>query len=237
MKTEIQVVGIQYKGVSMSDFVGGCLFFQPEQTREALIAATLQAMELLPGAFSVQLPDENGFPRFSNEGYPVRKEATLEQSLAELTRLESGIIEAEGPDQRETFWFEPKVGPYPVITIWVVDSAMFYEDWPEYSEAFIERWLRLCEEGKAVFGYFSPFEHMYERSALEKDFLPALQNEDTTQLLESAVVYWLVYLGPELAQRWREQHMLLPENIHPLVSRELPSGAHFLRITQSVFGY
>jgi hypothetical protein len=221
----------------MSDFVGGCLFFPPEQTREALITDTLHAMELLPDAYDVRLPDEDGTPRFFAEGWPLRREASPEQSLATLTHLETGLIETKKPGPEEIFWFEPKVGPYPVMTIWVTDSAMFYDEWPEYSEAFIERWLRLCEQSKAIFGYFGPFEHMFERTALEKDFLPALQNEDTTQLLASAVVYWLAYLGPELAQHWREQNMPLPENVHPLVSRALPSGAHFLRITKSVFGY
>jgi hypothetical protein len=119
-----------------SDFVGGCLFFAPGQMRGALIATTLQAMNLVAGAFSVQLPDEDGFPRHAGEGYPVRRMATVEQSLAAFIQLESGIIEAEGPDQRETFWFEPNLGPYPVLTIWIVDAAMFYEDWPEYSKVY-----------------------------------------------------------------------------------------------------
>ena len=219
----------------MSDFVGGCILFEPEQTREALITATLQAMNLVTGAFNVLLPDEDGFPRHSGEGYPVRTKPTLEQSLAALAQVESGVIEAKGPDQCETLWFDAKVGPYPVITIWVNDSAMFYDEWPEYSEALVERWLQLCEQGHAVFGYFSPYEHMFERERLEERFLPALQNEDVTQLLAPADVYWLAYLGPDIASRWRQQQMSLPKNVHPLVSRALPSGAHFLRMTTSVY--
>ncbi|GCE28096.1 hypothetical protein KDA_35800 [Dictyobacter alpinus] len=220
----------------MSDYVGSCLFFESNQTRDALITATLNAMELLLDSYDVRLPDEDGFPRFAGEGYPVRTEATPELSLAALVRLESGIIEAEGPDQRETIWFDPKVGPYPVITIWVVDSAMYYEDWPEYSEAFVKRWLQLCEQGKAVFGYFSPFEHMFELTLLETQFLPLIQSGDSAQLLAPSDVYWLAYLGPELAQNWRQQQMPLPETVHPRILQELPSRAHFLRMTTSVYG-
>lgn len=221
----------------MGDYVGGCIFFEPNQSRKTLIASTLQAMELVPDTLRVGLPESDTPPQGDEEWYPVRTEPTFELSLAVLAHIGVGCIESIKPGPQEMFWFEPKVGPYPAMTVWVTDMAMFYDDLPEYNEAFVQRWLHLCEQGNAIFGYFSSYLHMYERSELEENVLPAVESGDLTQLLEkSADVYWLAYLNPELAQRWRQQQTPLPDNVHPIISQELLSGAHFLRISRSAYG-
>jgi hypothetical protein len=75
---------------------------------------------------------------------------------------------------------------------------------------------------------------MDERDYVESRILPPLQNEDLNQLLEANDANWLVYLGPELAERWRQEQMPLP--FTPLDSQDLPSGAHFFRTRTEVFG-
>ncbi|MBV9391211.1 MAG: hypothetical protein JOY96_04885 [Verrucomicrobia bacterium] len=216
----------------MSDLVGGYILFPPTLSRTDLITGTLQAMELVPDEFEVRLPEEDGLPRLPEDGFPFRTEQPPEYALTLLAQEESGVIKGKGSKSSETFWFEPKIASYPVVNIWVVDTAMYYNEWPKDIEHFVERWLRLCEQGQAVFGYFSQFEHMFDREYLEDQIFPALQHEDLPQLLV-AEVNWLIYLGPELAERWRQEQPPFPSP--PLISQDLPSGAHFFRTKTSVF--
>lgn len=216
----------------MSDFVGGYILFPSALSRADLIAVTLRAMELLPNEFEVRLPDEDGLPRIPADGYPFRTEEPPERALALLAKEESGLIEGKVSKSAETYWFEPMAASYPVINLWVAYRAMRYSERSGEIEAFIGRWLHLCEQSQALFGYFSPFGFMGERDYLEDTILPSLQREDLSQLLV-AEVNWLIYLGPELAERWRREQTPFPSP--PLVSQELPSGAHFFRTKRSVF--
>jgi len=215
----------------MGDFVGGYILFPPTLERASLIASTLQAMELIPDEFEVRLPEDD-YPLTSGEGFPLRREEPSERALALLAEEKSGVIDGRGSRGSETFWFEPLAASYPSVMIWVVDRAMFYDEWPQDIEIFVERWLHLCEQGNAVFGYFSPFEHMFYREYLEEKILPALQQGDLYRLLIPDV-NWLIYLGPELAEQWRKEQTSFPSP--PLVSMALPSGAHFFRTKTSVF--
>ncbi len=215
----------------MGDFVGGYILFPPTLSRTNLITLTLQAMELGPEEFEVRLP-EDGLPRTATDGYPFRTEQPPERALALLAQEESGVIEGKGAKISEVFWFEPTAASYPVINLWVADRAMRYGERPQEIESFTERWLHLCEQGKAVLGYFSLFGFMSERDYLEDQILPALQHGDLPQLLKGRG-NWLIYLGPELAELWRQEQTPFPSL--PLISQDLPSGAHFFRTKTSVF--
>ncbi len=217
-----------------SDPVGGYILFPPTLSRADLIAVTLRTMELIPDEFEVRLPDEDGLPRTGADGYPFRTEEPPERALTLLAKEESGLIEGKASKSAETYWFEPIVASYPVINLWVTNRAMYYNERSEEIEAFVIRWLHLCEQGQAVFGYFSPFGFMYERDYVEDRILPPLQDEDLNQLLKANNANWLIYLGPELAERWRQEQTPFPSS--PSVSQDLPSGAHFFRTSTSVFG-
>ncbi len=214
-----------------SDPVGGYLIFPSTLSRADLIAVTLQAMELGPEEFEVRLPDEEGFPRLPEEGFPFRTVEPPERALALLAEVESGVINSRDV---ETYWLEPVIAAYQPLTIWITASAMRYRGSPDkVIELYTARWLHLCEQGQAVLGYFSPFGFMNEHDYLEEKILPALQREDLPELL-AAEVNWLIYLGPELAERWRQEQTPFPSP--PLISQDLPSGAHFFRTSTSVFG-
>ncbi len=208
-----------------SEPVVSYLIFPSTLSRANLIAVTLQAMELGPEEFEVRLPRRA-------DGFPLQTEEPLERALAFLAQVENGVIEGKGSKASETYWFEPAAASHPVINLWVANRAMYYDERPEEIESFVRRWLHLCEQGQAVFGYFSPFAFMSERDYLEDKILPALQREDLPELLV-ADVNWLIYLGPELAERWRQEQTPFPSP--PLVSQDLPSGAHFFRTKTSVF--
>ena len=109
---------------------------------------------------------------------------------------------------------------------------MYYPEQADYVESFVRRWPQLCEQGQAVFGYFSPFEYMFERDYLKERIVPALQRGDLAELM-STDINWLIYLGPDLAQRWRQEQTPFPSP--PLISQKLPSGAHFFRTRPEVF--
>ena len=214
-----------------SDVVGGYILFPPTLKRTELIALTLKALELGPDEFQVRLP-EDGFPRFSGEGYPFRTEESPERALMLLAQEESGVIEGKGLKSPETYWFEPVAASYPVLTVWVVDQAMSYDRRPNEIENFVVRWLQLCEEGHAVLGYFCPFDFMLEREYLQEKILPSLESGSVRDLLAQITPGWLIYLGPELAERWR--HEKRPEPSPLLASQDLPSGAQFLRASSGV---
>jgi hypothetical protein len=215
----------------MTDLVGGYILFPPGLKRSDLITLTLQAMELAPGEFEVRLP-EDGLPRLPEDGYPFRTEKPVERALALLAQEESGVIEGKGEKEFETYWFEPAIALAPVVNIWVSDSAMFYDTRAKRVEDFARRWPHLCEQGQAVFGYFSPFEHMFDRDYLAQRIVPALERGDLVELMATDC-NWLIYLGPELAQRWRQEQTPFPSP--PLLSLDLPSGAHFFRTRTEVF--
>jgi hypothetical protein len=213
------------------DPVGGYVLFPPTLTRADVITVTLKAMELGPDRFEILLP-EDGFPRFPHEGFPVLAEEPSEEAIAHLTREESGVVEGKGAQSFETYWFEPVAASYPVVTCWIEPRALDHEKRPTETESFVKRWLQLCEQGQAAFGYFSPFGFMFEREYLEEKILPALQNDTARQLLEQITPSWLLYLGPELAERWRQEGKPSPSPL--LTSENLPSGAHFLRASSGV---
>ncbi|BCL80905.1 hypothetical protein ccbrp13_33700 [Ktedonobacteria bacterium brp13] len=213
------------------DPVGGYVLFPPTLARVDLIAVTLKAMELGLDEFEVLLP-EDGLPLFPSEGFPVLPGGSSEQAVEHLAQEESGVIEGKGTKSSEIYWFEPRAASYPVVTVWVEPRAINYEKRPEKVEHFVERWLQLCEQGQAVFGYFSPFGFMFERDYLEETILPVFQNGTARQFLEEITPSWLIYLGPELAERWRQEQTPLPSPLQ--ISQDLSSGAHFLRASPGV---
>jgi hypothetical protein len=214
-----------------SDPVGGYTLFSSTLSRADLIAVTMKAMELGPDEFLVRLA-EDGFPRFSHEGYPFRTEEPPDRALTLLAQEESGVIEGQGPKSAETYWFEPAAASNPVVTVWIEESALRYDERPKEVEHFVERWLQLCEQGQAVFGYICPFDFMFEREHLEEKILPAYQDSKVWHLLEQMTPSWLIYLGPELAERWREEQCPSPSPLQ--ISQELPSGAQFLRTSLGI---
>ncbi len=216
----------------MSDFVGGCILFPPELDRTTEIRTVLKAMELAPDEFEVRLPDE-GVSRLTEDDYPLRTVEPPEYALQLLAEVESGLLRGEGSKSPETYWIDPCLDIYPVVTICVVDSAMFYDQWPEEIEFFAKRWLQLCEQGQAVFGYFVPFEHMFTRSYLEEQFFPAVDQGNFKGILDELQTLWLLYLGPELAARFQEKHPILPASLFEV--KHLPSGALFIRVSREVF--
>ena len=136
-------------------------------------------------------------------------------------------------------WLEPVNGLYPVVNIWVADVALRDEAPYAPIEQFVERWLRLCEQGHVVFGYFSPFEFKTERDFLDERVFPHLQEGNLPELLKDSDSSWFVYLGPELAKRWRQEHVRWPKSwsgSEPFLSWELPSGAQFIRTSEGIFG-
>jgi hypothetical protein len=176
-----------------SDPIGGYTLFPTTLTRTGLIAMTLKAMELVPDEFEVLLP-RDGSPRLPEEGFPYRTEESPARALELLAQEESGVIEGKSLRGAETFWFEPAIASYPVVTFWVEPMAMYYHKWPEDVDLFARRWLQLCVQGQAVFGYFSPFAFMFERDYLEEQILPALQGGSVRDLLEQIMPSWLIYL-------------------------------------------
>ncbi len=215
-----------------ANMVGGYVIFPSTLARADLITVTLKSMELGPEEFQVGLPDD-GFPRLPSEGFPLRHEEPLERALILLAQEESGVIEGEGSKSPEIYWFEPAIESHPLVTFWVYDNAMIYDERPKEVESFVVRWLQLCEQGQALFGYFGPFEHMFDREYLEEKVWPILQSGDARRLLEQVRPSWLIYLGPELAERWRQELRPSPSPLQ--VSQDLPSGAHFFRTTREVF--
>ena len=215
-----------------SDPVGGYILFPATLTRADLIAVILESMELAPDEFEVRLPEEDGFPRLPEDGFPFRTEEPVEYALDLLAQEESGVLVGRGSKIAETFWLEPMIATYQPVTIWVSATAMRYSRSSDAVEFFATRWLHLCEKGKAVFGYFTPFSFMFEREYLRDTILPALQKGDLSRL-QNADINWLIYLGPELAERWRQEQTPFPSP--PLISQDLPSGAHFFRTRTSVF--
>ncbi len=218
----------------MSDFVGGYILFPTTQQRSDVIMAILQAMELPLSEVEIKLPDEGETDTLPEDSFPTRTLEPPERALEELALVQGGAINAKGPTRSEIFWFESMLPTYHVINLWVSSTKMYYGRNAEYVENLVTRWLQLCEQGNATFGYFSPFEHMFDRDYLEEQFLPSLKRNDAPFILQKEDALWLIYLGPELAQRWREEKIKLP--FKPLVSQELPSGAHFFRTTKEVFG-
>jgi hypothetical protein len=212
-----------------SDPIGG--YILSPLTRADLIAVTLKAMELAPDEFEVRLP-EDGSPLLPEEGFPFRTEDPPERALTLLAQEKSGVIKGKDSRGAEIFWFEPPLASYQPITIWVEPVAMYYEKTPERVDRFAQQWLQLCEQGHAVFGYFSPIFFMFEREYLQDNVLPAFQQGTVRQFLEQITPGWLIYLGSELAERWRQEGS--PSYSPLLISQDLPSGAHFFRTSLGV---
>lgn len=209
--------------------VGGYILFPSTLAKADLIAITLHAMELAPDEFDVGLYDEGVY---SEDGYPFRAEEPLERALMLLAQEEGGLIDGKGGKSAEDYWFEPPVATYQPITIWVTNSAVRRPERVDYVESLAQRWPQLCEQGQAVFGYFCSFEHMFDRDYLVEKIVPALQQGDLAKLMNTDI-NWLIYLGPDLAQRWRQEQTPFPSP--PVISQELPSGAHFFRTRPEVF--
>jgi hypothetical protein len=213
------------------NMVGGYLIFPSSLTRADLIAVTLKAMELEPDEFEARLPDD-GYPRFPSDGFPFRTEQPPARALALLAQEESGVINGKGSKSPETYWFEPAIESHPLVTCWVYDTAMIYDTRPNEVDNYAGRWLQLCEQGQALFGYFGPFEHMFDRDFLEEKIWPAFKSGDARLVLKAVTPSWLMYLGSERAERWRQDEKPSPSPL--LVSQDLPSGAHFFRTTLDV---
>ena len=212
------------------DPVGGYVVFPSTLARADVIAVTVRTMELGPDEFEILLPGEDS-PPFPDD-FPSRANEPFEQAVVHLAQVESWAIENKAITRSETYWFEPPAASYPVVTIWVVDRAINSKTHPAETERFVERWLQLCEQGQAVFGYFCPFGFMFEREYLEEKILPVFQRGTVRQFLDEIMPSWLIYQGPELAERWRQEQRPLPSPL--LVSQDLPSGAHFLRTSEDV---
>ena len=233
------------------NYLGGYLLFPSTQTYADLVRVTLQAMELTPADVKVLLPRE-GFALPPSTGLPT------EEALGTLVQTGGGL-NATIVGRPELYWFEPAAGPYslpnlwedgeawlepvnglyPVVNIWVADVALRDEAPYAPIEQFVERWLRLCEQGHVVFGYFSPFEFKTERDFLDERVFPHLQEGNLPELLKDSDSSWFVYLGPELAKRWRQEHVRWPKSwsgSEPFLSWELPSGAQFIRTSEGIFG-
>ena len=150
-----------------------------------------------------------------------------------LAQEESGVINGKGSKSSEIYWFEPAIESYPLVTSWVYDNAMIYDKRPNEVENFVSRWLQLCEQGQALFGYFAPFEHMFDRDHLEENVWPIFKGGDARLILAQVMPSWLIYLGSELAERWRQEQKPSPSPL--LVSQDLPSDAHFFRTALNVF--
>jgi hypothetical protein len=232
--------------------VGGYLLFPSIQTYTDLIPLVLQAMELTPADVEVSLPRE-GY------AFPPKTDLPVEQALVELGQRGGGI-DVTIDERPETYWLEPAAGPYtlpdlwldgeawlhppiglyPVINIWVTNHAMSTRYQSQTTiDHYAERWLRLCEQGNAVYGYFSPFEHMTQREFLDRSIFPHMQAENLSKLLDDSAANWLVYFGPELARRWRQEQIPWPtswSSPQPFLSLALPSGAQFIRTSEEVFG-
>jgi hypothetical protein len=207
------------------DPVGGYTVFPATLTRADLIAVTLEALERAPEEVQAQVfhDDEYSLPDY---GYPLR---TVD--LAVLAEKKSGVLEVDRGTT--TIWFEPAAGSYPLATFWVYWRIMVYENYPEKVDSFARRWLQLCEQGKALFGYFSPYGHMFERDCLLEEVLPAFEDGSVTGLLNAITPSWLIYFGHDLAERWRQAERPTPSPT--LISQDLPSGAHFIRAGLDVF--
>ena len=213
------------------DPAGGYTLFPSSLTRGEVIALTVKAMEVGPDEFEVGL-SEDGFPRFAGEGYPLRKEEPLQRAVALLAEEECGVIEPKGIKARETYWFEPALGSYPTVIFWVSDATWWYKRQPEQVEDFVRRWLKLCEEGHALFGYISHFYHMFARERLEQEVFPAFEQGTFPKFLETIRASWLIYLGSKLVEQWREGQR--PSPVPILLSEDMPSGAHFFRLSRDV---
>jgi hypothetical protein len=235
----------------MSYDVGGYLLFPPTYTYADLVQVVLQAMELTPSDVEVSLPHE-GY------AFPAPSDLPVEQALVELGQRGGGIDVTVGR-RPETYWLEPAAGPYtlpdlwvdgeawlhppkglyPVIIIWIPQVAL--RDQPPYTliDRYAERWLRLCEQGHVVYGYFSRYDVGAEREFLDERVFPHIQAGDLPKLLKDSNEKWLVYFGPELATRWRQEQIPWPtswSSPEPFLSLALPSGAQFIRTSEEVFG-
>lgn len=233
------------------NYLGGYLLFPSTQSYADLMHVVLQAMELTIADIEVLLP---------REGYasPLVTDVPVEQALVELGQRGGGM-RVIGRMRPETYWFEPAAGPYSlpdlwvdgeawlkppaglysVINLWVADVALRNQAPYTPIDQFAERWLRLCEQGHAVYGYFSHFDSWTEREFLDERIFPHVQAGDLPELLKDSDENWLVYFGPELAQRWRQEQIRWPiswSRPEPYLVRELPSGAQFIRTSKGTFG-
>jgi hypothetical protein len=216
-----------------SDPIGGYILFPADLARADLIAITLKAMELAPDEFEVRLP-EDGIPLLPEEGFPFRTEEPPERALALLAQEPSGVIQGRDSKGAEIFWFEPPIEAYQPIEIWVNPLAMYYEEDPDWVDFFAKRWLQLCEQGQAVFGSFSPFFFKSERDYMKEKIMPVFQNGKVLDFLIQIEPSWLVYLGSELAEHWRQEQR--PTYSPVVTSQDLPSGTHFFRTSLGVQG-
>jgi hypothetical protein len=205
-----------------SYYAGGYIFFSTMPERKALIELVLQAMELSPqDKLDVWLPrnedhDSTDLPR--------------DLALRELAYVQDGGFYVDTPGRPERYWFDQPAGPYTTVSVSSIINALEEQIDPSGPELMVKRWLALCEQGKADFGFFGQFDQMIEleyRDAL----LPALLQKDVKKLLADWGAYWLIYLGPDLAARWRA----LLQPLQAIEQRWLPSGAFFARASSSLY--
>lgn len=215
-----------------SDPIGGYILFPSILARADLIVITLKAMELAPDEFEVRLPEDE-YPLFPEEGFPFRTEEPPERALSLLAQEKGGVIKGTGLKSGEIFWFEPVIASYQPIEVWAEERAMEYNKWPQEIDFFVTRWLQFCEQGQAIFGYFSPFYFKFAHDYLEEKILPAFLHGTARDFLKQIEPCWLVYLGRELTERWRLEQKPLYSPL--LLSQDLPSGAHFFRTSLDLF--
>jgi hypothetical protein len=205
-----------------SYYAGGYIFFSTIPERKALIELVLQTMELSPQEkLDVWLP--------RNEDHDST-DLPQEQALLELAHAQDGGFYVDTPGRPECYWFDQSAGPYTTVRVSSIINALEEQIDPSGPELMAKRWLALCEQGKADFGFFGQFDQMIELEYRDK-LLHALLQKDVRKLLASWDAYWLIYFGPDLATRWRA----LQQPLQAIEKRWLPSGAFFARASSSLY--
>ncbi len=201
----------------MSNSIGGYVYFSTIKDREKLIQHVLQAGGISsPDTLEVWLPD-------GEDTNPT--DLPTSQALQDLAHAEEGAIFINTEQMPDVgFWFEPPIDDYQTVNVWGDDYILgaISTTASQTIDSFVEHWLALCQG--AEFGFFGRYAQMIEREYRD-ELLPALLKKDVLSLMTHLPAYWLVYLGPDLAQQWQR----LDKNIEAVDRRVLLSGAIFIR--------
>ncbi len=213
----------------MGDYYGGYIFFPTIHDRNTLIQLVMDVIEASPT--NTQALEEI----WLYDGEDTNPtDLPPEQALIELANTERGALFVQPPALEDAaFWFEPPVEGHQTINVWGYDIGLVNRsdrDNLGKVSSFIDRWLALCEKGGADFGFFGKYLQTTEKTYRDQ-VLPALLNNDVEALMSDIAIYWLVYLGPEQAKRWRMLHKEIPA----LDIQTLPSGALFVRTSQYLY--
>jgi hypothetical protein len=217
----IHLSAIRRRNIS-SYYAGGYIFFPAIQERKELIKLVFHTMELSPqDKLDVWLP--------RNEDHDST-DLPQEQALHEIAHAQDGGFYVDTPGRPECYWFDQPAGPYTTLNVSSIINALDEQINPGGPDLFAKRWLALCEQGQADFGFFGQCDQMIELEYHDK-LLPALLQKDVRKLLADWGAYWLIYLRPELATRWRA----LQQPFKAMEQRWLPSGAFFARASSSLY--